>query len=80
MKIRQHRGSLTESLKTEREVPGREELVELIAESLRPFGMDVKPEQVHLSAYAGTHIITVDGYGVWGFADGGRVELWRKLV
>lgn len=77
MKVREHRGLLSESMKTVREVKDRDELLGIIQAQLRPFGVDVKPAQLHVDPYVyddrirwDTHIITIDGYGVWGMADG----------
>jgi hypothetical protein len=76
VKIRQHRGAYDESMATVREVKDREEMIAVIRESLRPYGFEVAPEQVHVRAYThdvrngwDTRIITVDGYGVWGYAN-----------
>lgn len=77
MKVREHRGHLGDSMATVREVKNRDELLGIIQEQLRPFGVDVKPAQLHVEPYMyddrigwNTHIITIDGYGVWGMADG----------
>lgn len=77
-KVREHRGGLAESMKTVREVQDRAELLAIIQEQLRPFHVDVKPEQLRVEPYGGiderigwdTYLITIDGYGVWGMADG----------
>lgn len=77
MKVREHRGGLAESMETVREVKDRAELLGIIQESLRPFGRFVKPEQLRVEPYGydgrigwDTHLISIDGYGVWGMADG----------
>lgn len=77
MKVREHRGSLADSMRTVREVAGREELFKLIRETLAPFGELVEPEQIKIEPYGrderigwDTYLISVQGYGVWGMADG----------
>jgi hypothetical protein len=78
MKVREHRGSLADSMRTVREVAGREELFTVIRETLAPFGVLLQPEQITVKPYGGrderigwdTHLISVQGYGVWGMADG----------
>lgn len=76
-KIRQHRGSLSDSMETVRKVEDRAELVRVVQDSLRPFGVDVAADQISVTPYAkderigwDTHLIQVEGYGVWGMADG----------
>jgi hypothetical protein len=77
VKVREHRGGLSESLLTVREISDRAELVALIREQLGRFHHQVEEKDVHVERYAyddrikwDTHLITVDGYGVWGMADG----------
>ena len=77
MKIREHRGMLSESMRTVQEVRDRTHLVEVLQASLQPFGFHVDPAAVHVEPYVfdarigwDTHIITIDHYGVWGMADG----------
>jgi hypothetical protein len=76
-KVREHRGGLAESMQTVREVKDRAELLAIIQEEARRFQLDVKPEQLHVEPYGrddrigwDTYLITIDGYGVWGMADG----------
>lgn len=77
-KVREHRGSLAESLLTTREIGGMEELVALINGQFVLYGTrTATPDQVHVKPYApdprcgwDTYLITVDDYGVWGMADG----------
>lgn len=77
-RARRHRALLVESLATAETVNSMAELVALVKKDLYPWGVDVEPAQVHVEPYGGvdercgwdTHIVTVDGYGVWGFADG----------
>jgi len=75
--IRNHRGGLDESLQTVREVGDRVELLEIIRKELRPFGVSLEPEALHIEPYGydgridwDTYLITIDGYGVWGMSKG----------
>lgn len=77
MKVREHRGLLSESMATVREVKDRDELLAIIREHLRPFGVEVEPAQLCIEPYTydgrigwDTYLISIDGYGVWGMADG----------
>jgi hypothetical protein len=77
MKVREHRGNLADSMRTVREVSGREELLAFIRATLAPFGALVEPEHVKVEPYGrderigwNTHLIWIEGYGVWGMADG----------
>jgi len=77
MKVREHRGSLDDSMATVREVKDRAELLGIIQEQLKPFEVSVTHEQIHVEPYCrdertgwDTWLITIDGYGVWGMADG----------
>lgn len=80
MKVREHRGSLADSMKTLQEVATLEELFESMRASFAMFPTFVfDPEQVQISPYCGrderigwdqTYIIEIIGYGVWGFIDG----------
>jgi hypothetical protein len=75
--IREHRGSLAESMKTVRPVRDRDHLIEIICDSLAPDFL-IQPEQIRVEPYGGldtrigwnTHLISIDGYGVWGMANG----------
>ena len=77
MKIREHRGLLSESMQTVQEIRDKAHLVEVLQASLEPFGFHVDPAAVHVDPYVfdarigcDTHIITIDHYGVWGMAEG----------
>ena len=77
MKIREHRGLLVNAMKTVKEVNSRSELINIIQESLSPYGVSVTSDDIKIKFYGGddrigwdTHIITIKGYGVWGFSDG----------
>ena len=74
MKVREHRGLLSESMATVREVKNRSELLAIIQSQLL-FEMD--PARLHVEHYMydgrigwDTYLISIDGYGVWGMADG----------
>jgi len=75
--VREHRGGLAESMATVQPVRDREHLVEIIRESLGPFAFRVEPEHVTVTPYVrdsrigwDTHLICIEGYGVWGMANG----------
>lgn len=78
MKIREHRGGLAESMETVTEIDGT--MVALVAHinaKLTPFGFVVRPALVTCTPYCTdarinwqTYMVTVDGYGVFGFTDG----------
>ena len=75
--IREHRSGLVESMATVRPVRDREHLVEIIRESLELFGKAIEPEQITVTPYVrdsrigwDTHLICIEGYGVWGMANG----------
>lgn len=74
MKYREHRGNLKSSMETTIEIEGtKESLYNVILDSY-----DCTIDMLHVSPYGGidertgwdTHIVTVDGYGVFGFTDG----------
>jgi len=78
MQFREHRGGLAEAMKTKVNLDGRAALVSHIQQLLKPFGLDVKDEDVKVVLYSGpdprigwnaTYVVTVKGYGVIGFAD-----------
>jgi hypothetical protein len=53
------------------------ELVERINRDLADFGVAVDAAKVHVEPYVfddrinwDTHLVTIDGYGVWGMTDG----------
>jgi hypothetical protein len=75
--VREHRGGLDESMTTVRPVRDREHLIEVIRESLAPFGKIVESAQISVGPYCfdpriewDTYIIEIEGYGVWGMANG----------
>lgn len=78
MKIREHRGSLDDSLQTVAEIePTREAVAEHVARALSAFLVPVTPAMIQVTEYSkddrigwDTYIVTVDGYGVFGFTDG----------
>jgi hypothetical protein len=77
MKLRQHRGSLAESLATEVEIYNTlHALSTYIARDLKQFGVSVEPEHVSVSFYAhdpripsDVYLVEVEGYGVYGFTN-----------
>ncbi len=72
MKIR------VENEKTPLEIePTLAALTEAIQQRLAPFGLDVQPAMVHVHSYNEEYIITVDGYGVFGFTDQPLMESER---
>ena len=81
MKIREHRGLLSDSMETVREIePNKEGIFNCIKESFKnwPTMSDIKENEIHIDRYGyddrigwDTYIVTIDGYGVFGFADGG---------
>ena len=82
MKLRQHRGGLSDSMATVIEIaPNRACLAAAINGELAEFGISVQESAVHVDAYRrddrigwDTHIVTVDGYGMYGFTDGPLAE------
>ena len=78
MKLREHRGGLAESMATTREIDGtKQALLAAVRSELAPFGFDVNQEALRVQPYSfderncwDTHIVTVGGYGVFGFTDG----------
>ena len=82
MKIREHRGLLADSMETVREIePTKEALFKLIKESFKnwPTMLKIEEKDIHIKPYHGfddrigwdTYRVTIDGYGVFGFTDGG---------
>lgn len=78
MKLREHRGSLAESIATSIEIPNTIEAVaEAIRNSIQSSDVEVTNDTVHVGWYAidermdppEVWIVTVDGYGVYGFTD-----------
>jgi hypothetical protein len=79
-RVREHRGSLVDSMNTLAAVADREALIALMRDSFANFPTFVlDPEKVKVSPYFGrddrinwdqTYIVEIEGYGVWGFTDG----------
>lgn len=77
MKLREHRGLLADSMKTVVEIdPTIESLANAIQNSLHDF-LCVDKDKIKVKPYVyddrikwDTHIVTIDGYGVYGFTDG----------
>ena len=75
--VRRHRGGLAESMATVQVVRDRAHLVEVIRESLAPFGKNIEPDQISIEPYHfdarigwNTYLICIEGYGVWGMSNG----------
>jgi hypothetical protein len=80
-RVREHRGSLEDSMKTSAVVADRAALLALMRDSFAYFPTFVlDPEKVKVSPYFPspdqrigwdvTYIVEIEGYGVWGFTDG----------
>lgn len=78
-KLRQHRGGLDESMATTVEIEATmPALLAAMQPVMEPWGVALTPDAVHVTPYGGidkrigwdTHVVTLDGYGVYGFTDG----------
>lgn len=79
-RVREHRGSLADSMATLAVVADRAALIALMRDSFAEFPtFQFDPDKVKISPYYGrdsrigwdeTYIIELLDYGVWGFADG----------
>ena len=77
MKLRQHRGTLAESLATEVEIYNTLYALHIhVARDLKKFGAVVQPEQIKVSFYVhdpripcDTYVVEVEGHGVYGFTN-----------
>ena len=77
MKIREHRGLLADAMATCKEIePTMAAVIDQVLSSL-PCFLHIKPEDIHIEPYGydkrigwDTHVVIVDGYGVYGFTDG----------
>lgn len=78
MRIRLHRATIEESLATTQVIDHTEEaLMAFINAELSSYGVTVKREQVSITPYGyddrndwNTHLVHIDGYGVFGMTDG----------
>jgi hypothetical protein len=78
MKLREHRGSLEDSMATVVEIPAtKEALVKEIVKKLSKFYVNISEESVTVEPYAfderigwDSHVVSVKGHGVYGFTDG----------
>lgn len=79
MKFRPQRGSLADAMAEAREFSSRDELVKFTRDSLLGWCFDITDEMVHVKKYGegiderigwDTHVVTVVGWGVFGFTDG----------
>lgn len=78
MKLREHRGSLEESLGTSIELPNTmEALIAALRQSIQMPNLEITKDTVHVQWYAydprldppDVWIVTIKGYGVYGFTD-----------
>ena len=78
MKLREHRGGLSESMATVIEIaPTHEALVDAVRKAMPPGLWGDSSTRVVVSPYGfdarigwDTHIVTIQGYGCFGFTDG----------
>ena len=77
MKFREHRGHLTDSMKTVVDIVDREALISLLQSRLQPCGFTFASKDLKIEPYGlddrinwDTNIVTIAGYGVAGFTDG----------
>lgn len=77
MKFREHRGSLDASMDTQVEVDNLEELCDYLNDYVSLIDQTIQIDQLKVEPYGfdkridwNTHIVTVEGYGVFGFTDG----------
>jgi len=76
MKLRQHRGGLEESMATTIEIePTMEALLAAVRASMSPLSvaddsLSVKPYGFDKRINWDTHIVEIQGFGVYGFTDG----------
>ncbi len=78
VKVREHRGSLNESMQTAFEVSSRAELTSAVQKSLGRFMITpITEDDIVVEPYGydsrinwNTHIISVKGRGVYGFSNG----------
>ena len=77
-KFRQHRNSLTESMSTTIMIePTVDAILEIAKKELSQYGFNCDQSLIHAEPYGydnrldwHTHIVTIDGYGVFGFTNG----------
>lgn len=75
MKIREHRSLLVDAMATCKDIEPT--MTAVIDQVLREVSDGIKPEDIHVEPYGydkrigwDTHVVIVDGYGVYGFTDG----------
>ena len=77
-KFRPQRGGLSEAMAEVKTFQSKNELVDFIIESLKEFGhgCQINEDTVKIMKYVedkrigwDTHIVTLEGYGVFGFTD-----------
>lgn len=78
MKFREHRGGLAESMETTIELEDRAALIAHCRALLDQWYFSFRDEDLSVEPYGrderigwDTHIVTIKGYGVMGFTDGG---------
>lgn len=76
-KVRPHRATLTDSLAKTVPATSLDELTAVIRDDLTFFDFSVLPSAIRVTPYGfdercgwDLHAIKIDGYGLWGFADG----------
>ena len=75
LKIRQHRGGLKESMETVEEINSTMNSIALSISTA--LGFKVAPNEIEIKPYAydgridwDTYIVTINGWGIYGFTDG----------
>jgi len=76
-KLRDHKGTLEDAMQTVREIQTFGDLMKDINANLSPYVGLIAAERVSVNRYYfddrikwDTHIVTIAGYGVYGFTDG----------
>lgn len=85
MIVREHRGSLKESLETSKTIEDMEDLPRVINESFKPWGKQFSLSDIEVNDYGyddrtgcQTFIVTLAGYGVFGFVDRNSSDTKKK--
>lgn len=76
-KFRDHKGSLSESMKTVQEFKSKQDLIDYARNELSKFSVEFEDCLLRIRNYGydkrtgwNTHIVVIEGYGVFGFTDG----------
>ena len=79
-KYRDHRGGLAESMETVQKLESKDDLVNYLQSKVNEYDPAVDCSKIIIKPYGydsrinwDTHIVTLDGYGVFGFTDKGVV-------